>query len=115
VLTSVTLLYDKRVAVDDEMTPSTHDHTPALSYSREDAWLLHAALLSYLDREAASGRDTTPIAQLLISIETGQSKFDRHELKILRDALVSHITEASPHEQARSRELLCQINSILRT
>ncbi|WP_318567780.1 hypothetical protein [Salinigranum marinum] len=88
------------------MTTPTHNRPASFDLSREEAWVLHAALTSTVDR--ALDADETPryARSLVLRIEAGETAFDAPELRVLADALATYLEDAPERDEAIAARLL---------
>lgn len=86
------------------MAPPDPD-TGGVAFSREEAWVAHAALLDACDRAAETGDDAGPYRRPLRDIEQGRA-LDPPEAALLRDALVEYLGDAPIRDRALGRALL---------
>jgi hypothetical protein len=84
------------------MAQSCHGPAP-LGLSREEAWVLHAAVVRQLERELEAGTDPTAVETLRARIEDCES-LDSAHLDAAERALRSYLDDAPerdrPHAQA---------------
>ncbi|ESS02903.1 MAG: hypothetical protein A07HR67_02410 [uncultured archaeon A07HR67] len=78
-----------------------------VAFSREEAWVAHAALLDACDRAAETGEDVARYRRPLRDIEQGRP-LDPPEVALLRDALVEYLGDAPIRDRALGRALLCR-------
>jgi hypothetical protein len=76
-----------------------------VAFSREEAWVAHAALLDACDRAAETGEDVARYRRPLRDIEQGRP-LDPSEVALLRDALVEYLGDAPIRDRALGRALL---------
>ncbi len=87
------------------MTPPTNDGRITLPFSREEAWVAHAALLAASETAVNAGDDAPAQLRPLDGIERGRD-FTRSEIVLLRDALVDYLGDAPVRDRAPGRTLL---------
>ncbi|MFB9825269.1 MULTISPECIES: DUF7853 family protein [Halobaculum] len=79
-----------------------------LAFSREEAWVVHAALLDGV-RTAVEAGDATegfPELDALAAIEDGRERFDPAEVDVIRGALEAYLPGAPPRDLAPGRAAL---------
>lgn len=79
-----------------------------LAFPREEAWVVHAALLDRVRSAVESGDDSEGYPELdaLTAIETGRERFAPDEATVIRDALESYLLGAPPRDLAPGRAAL---------
>ncbi len=108
------------------MTPPRDDASDALTFSREEAWVAHAALLAACERFVADETDmvasidadaarvdtaeTPPHGRPLRSIERDEP-LDDEETALLREALVDYLGDAPVRDRAAGRALLRRLSA----
>lgn len=95
------------------MTTPTHDRPPTQDLSREETWVLHAALTSALDR-ALDAEDTPRYARsLVLQLEAGETAFDEGDLRYLADALTVYLEDAPERDEPVAARLLDRVRDAL--
>lgn len=94
------------------MTPPTNDGRTALEFTREEAWVAHAALLAAGEEAVDGGDDAPPQLRPVRSIERGH-ELDDEELAVLRAALVDYLGEAPVRDRAPGRAVLRDVEAVL--
>lgn len=94
------------------MTPQSNDGRTAFEFTREEAWVAHAALLAASEEAVDGGDDAPPQLRPVRSIERERA-LDAAELELLRDALVNYLGEAPIRDRAPGRSLLEGIEETL--
>lgn len=91
------------------MTTPTHNRPVSFDLSREEAWVLHAALTSALDR--ALDADETPryARSLVLQVEAGETAFDPTARQFVADALATHLEDAPERDEAVAATLLARV------
>jgi hypothetical protein len=92
------------------MAPPGTD-TSGVAFSREEAWVAHAALLDACDRAAETGEDVARYRRPLRDIEQGRP-LDPPAVALLRDALVEYLGDAPIRDRALGRALLCRTDDV---
>jgi hypothetical protein len=89
---------------------STTCHGPdGVDLSREEAWVLHAALTRAVDR-ALDADETPRYAQsLVLQVEAGETAFGATALRYLADVLATHLEDAPERDEAVAATLLSRI------
>lgn len=96
------------------MTSSAHDSPVTLDLSREEAWVLHASLLGYLEREADAGNPASDALSLLRTLERATCPvLDRSDLQLVRTVLVEHMADAPLRDRATCRSILSEVRQAL--
>ncbi|MFB6177401.1 MAG: hypothetical protein ABEI99_09710 [Halobaculum sp.] len=96
------------------MTSTPVRGTAELSFSRAEAWVVHDALRAAVRGAAESDEPLEPEVDLLRSIEAGEEQFSHGETEVVRDALVSYLTDAPLRDQKPGRDAIRRIRSELR-
>lgn len=78
-----------------------------VAFSREEAWVAHAALLDARDRAVEAGDDAARYRRPLRDIEQRRA-LDPSAAALLRDALVEYLGDAPIRDRALGRALLCR-------
>ncbi|QZY00659.1 hypothetical protein [Halobaculum rubrum] len=79
-----------------------------LAFSREEAWVVHAALLDRV-RTAVEAGDTAegyPELDALTALEDGRERFAPDEIGVVRRALEVYLRSAPPRDLAPGRAAL---------
>lgn len=73
-----------------------------LAFSREEAWVVHAALLDRVRKavDAGDSEECYPELDALTAIEAGRERFDPGEVSVIRDALKAYLVTAPPRDLA---------------
>lgn len=90
------------------MANPIEDEWRTLAFSREEAWVVHAALLDGV-RTAVEAGDTSegyPELDALTAIEDGRERFDPDEIAVIRRALDAYLPRAPPRDLAPGRAAL---------
>lgn len=79
-----------------------------LAFSREEAWVVHAALLDRVQTavEAGDSSEGYPELDALTAIEDGRERFDPDEIAVIRGALEAYLRRAPPRDLAPGRAAL---------
>jgi hypothetical protein len=95
------------------MTTPTHNRPASFDLSREEAWVLHAALASALDR--ALDADETPryARSLVLQIESGEIEFDPAALRFVSDALEAYLDDVPERDREIAERLLDRVRTAL--
>ena len=94
------------------MSPPRNDSPIEPTFTREEAWVAHAALLAACERSVGDGSDgesPPPYRRALYSIERGRP-LDPAEAALLRDALVDYLGDAPVRDRAIGRTLLRRVD-----
>ncbi len=94
------------------MSPPRNDAPIEPTFTREEAWVAHAALLAACERFVGDGSDgegPPPHRRVLYSIERDQP-LDTDEAALLRDALVDYLGDAPVRDRAIGRTLLRRVD-----
>jgi hypothetical protein len=82
------------------MTASAHDCPTALDLSREEAWVVHAALLASVERLVDDGEDAERALALVSTLEE-DADFGCDELEYLADVLRAYLGDCAPSRDRR--------------
>ncbi|WP_435067876.1 hypothetical protein [Haloplanus sp. C73] len=86
------------------MSPA-HRHGPrGVDLSREEAWVLHAAVLDHAERTVAAGRDPAQAVAVLDRIEAGE-RLDETARTVAQDALETYLESAPERDRALADEI----------
>lgn len=79
-----------------------------LAFAREEAWVVHVALLARVRRAVEDGDadDSYPELEALEALEDGRERFSPHEVSVIRSALEAYLTAAPPRDVAPGRAAL---------
>ncbi|MEF8801433.1 MAG: hypothetical protein V5A38_04685 [Halolamina sp.] len=97
------------------MANPEHENGVTLELSEEEEWVLHAALLDHLDRQADGGTDEEPEAiPLLEQLEADDELvLVREHLALARDVLSEYLAGAPLRDRATCRSILSEIRENL--
>jgi len=106
------------------MADPKHDDGARLDLGDEEQWVLHAALLDYLDRRAddATDGETTPLdevdgddaVELLDALEDDEPlRLDREGLLLVRELLSEYLAGAPLRDRATCRSVLSEVRDEL--
>jgi len=94
------------------MPPSTNGNRTALSLSREEAWIAHAALLDAGAAAVDAGDDAPAQCRPIRRIERDRA-LDAEGAELLRDALVEYLGDAPVRDRAPGRTLLRRVDDAI--
>lgn len=95
------------------MTASAHDCPTELDLTREEAWALHAALLSTVEETVDAGEDPDHAVDLLRRFEEGDD-FERDELEFLAEVLRDYVDGGAPsRDRDPARDVIDGIQTTL--
>lgn len=80
------------------MSPTTHHGPEGVDLSREQAWVLHDALLDYVERVVEADDSPDHAMEVLDRVETGES-LDTLDRVLAREALSAYLDD--PPERDR--------------
>jgi len=91
-----------------EMADTVEGGWQTLAFPREEAWVVHVALLDRVRRavEADDGPEGYPELDALAAIENGRERFDAEEVVVVRRALDAYLRRAPPRDLAPGRAAL---------
>ena len=96
------------------MTSSAHDSRVTLDLGPEEAWVLHASLLDYLEREADAGNPAPAALSLLRTLERATSpELDLEGLRLVQTVLVEYMGDAPLRDRATCRAILARVRGSL--
>jgi len=78
--------------------------------SREEAWVLHAAVLDHAERVAATGRAPDRAVAVLDRIEACDP-LDATDIDLVRDALSTYLDGAPARDRDPAREVLATLST----
>ncbi|SHH13296.1 DUF7853 family protein [Halobaculum gomorrense] len=92
------------------MAEPVEDRWRTLAFSREEAWVVHAALLDRVRTavEAGDSSEGFPELDALTAIEDGRERFGPEETAVVRRALEAYLRRAPPRDLAPGRAALRQ-------
>ncbi|WP_101295233.1 DUF7853 family protein [Halegenticoccus soli] len=93
------------------MTASAHNPA-ALDLTREEAWVVHAAVLAAIERELDDGNDAPDELALLRALEADDG-FEPDQLRLLRRILSQYLTDAPDRDDEPGRSVLDDIELAL--
>lgn len=95
------------------MTAPAHDCPTTLDLTREEAWVLHAALLDAVERELEDGGNAERTLTILVRLEEGRA-FDRDQLERLASVLREYVDGTVPSRDRRpARDVLRSVETAL--
>lgn len=95
------------------MTPSARDCPTGLDLSLEERWVLHAALLSDVERTVENDDDPARAVSLLARLEDGDA-FERDELAFFARVLRDYVDGCAPSRDCRpARSVIGDIETTL--
>ncbi|MFC7135951.1 hypothetical protein [Halobaculum litoreum] len=79
-----------------------------LAFSREEAWVVHAALLDRVRAAVEAKEDSEGFPELdaMTALEAGRERFDPFEVEVIREALERYLAGAPPRDLAPGRAAL---------
>ncbi|WP_313693154.1 hypothetical protein [Halorarum halobium] len=95
------------------MPAPVRDGTTLLEVSREEAWVVHAALMEQL-RTAAADRDPDAVeVDALDRLDDARDRFTLEQVRAIRDALVEYLVDAPLRDRQPGRRALRTADSAL--
>jgi hypothetical protein len=91
------------------MSPTCHG-PDGLDCSREEAWVLHAAVLDHVERLVAADRSPDRAMAILDRVEACES-LDADDRKLVRDALSTYLDDAPERDRAPVRQMLTTLST----
>lgn len=85
----------------------------ALDFSREEAWVVHAALLAEIGQLTEEGEESTAECRLLQKLEAERPQFDADEVELIRGALNAYLADAPLRDRAPGRAALNSVQKSL--
>ncbi|QLG60630.1 DUF7853 family protein [Halorarum salinum] len=98
------------------MPAPVRDRTALLDVTREEAWVVHSALMEQLRADAAGDGDPDGDAvevDALERLERSPVQFTPDEARAVREALVEYLAHAPPRDRAPGRAALRTTESVL--
>lgn len=94
------------------MTEPAHEEPAAVEFSREEAWVVHDALLSAIEAAVDAGVESPAELRTLRAVEADEG-FDERDLDRIGDALVSYLGDAPLRDRAPGRTALRDVRGVL--
>ncbi|WP_251328716.1 hypothetical protein [Haloplanus pelagicus] len=91
------------------MSPATCHGPDGVDLSREQAWVLHAALLDHVERTVDAGRSPDRAVAILERTETCEP-LDPADRALVRDALTTYLTDAPARDRKPARAILTALD-----
>jgi len=92
------------------MSP-THCHGPdGLDLSREEAWVLHAAVLDHVERLVTADRSPDRAMAILDRVEACEP-LDSTDRELVRDALAAYLDDAPERDRTAVQEMLAALST----
>lgn len=88
------------------MTTPARNRPTSLDQSHREAWVLHAALTSALDRALEAGETPHYLRSLVLRVEAGETAFNPAALSFVADALATYLETAPDRDEAIAARLL---------
>ncbi|WP_152039626.1 DUF7853 family protein [Salinigranum salinum] len=95
------------------MTTPTHNRPASFDLSREEAWVLHTALTSALDRALDAGETPRYARALVLQLESGETEFDLTARRFVADALATYLEDVPDRDAAIAARLLDRLRDTL--
>jgi hypothetical protein len=93
------------------MPPTTCHGPDGVDLSREEAWVLHAAVLDHVERTVAADRSPDRAMDVLERVEACDP-LDPTDRSLARDALVTYLDDDAPErDRAPGREILAALST----
>lgn len=95
------------------MTASAHNSPTSLDLTREQAWVVHAALVAAVERLVDDEQDPSDALSLIHSLEVDET-FEEDELEYLLDALRTYAEEDAPsRDRASAKHVIADVEAEL--
>lgn len=94
------------------MSEPAHEDPAAIEFDREEAWVVHTALLTSIEADLDAGEESSAEIRLLREVEA-DAAFDTSELALVRDALVAYLGDAPLRDRAPGRAALRRIHATI--
>jgi len=91
------------------MSPTCHG-PDGLDCSREEAWVLHAAVLDHVERLVTADRSPDRAMAILDRVEACEP-LDATDRKLVRDALSTYLDDAPERDRAPVRQMLAALSA----
>lgn len=85
----------------------------ALDFSREEAWVVHAALLARIGRLTEDGKEAAAECRTLRKLEAERPQFETDEAELLFEALGEYLADAPLRDRAPGRAALDSVRKTL--
>lgn len=93
------------------MSPSTCHGPDGVDLSREQAWILHSALLDHIERLVAADRSPDHAIDVLEQIETCDP-LDTSDRRLAHDALSTYLDDAPERDRDPARAALESLQAL---
>lgn len=91
---------------------TTHDRCAALDLTREEAWVVHAAVLATVERAIEHGDEPPAHAlEVLSDVESGAVCLGDSGLEVVREALSAHLADAPARDRPAARSALDAVDA----
>ncbi|MFB6102772.1 MAG: hypothetical protein ABEJ73_09415 [Haloplanus sp.] len=92
------------------MSPTTCHGPDGVDLSREEAWVLHAAVLDHIERTVAADRSPERGVAVLDRVEACEP-LDSAGRGLVRDALAAYLDGAPERDRAPARAILAALST----
>ncbi|GAB3320498.1 hypothetical protein EI982_13255 [Haloplanus rallus] len=92
------------------MCPATCHGPDGLDLSREEAWVLHVAILAHVERRVEAGRSPDRGVALLDRVEACEP-LDTGDRSLVRGALTTYLTDAPERDREPARSILSTLDA----
>jgi len=92
---------------------AAHDHAASLDLTRQEAWVIHAALLDHIERSLAEGDEAPQSVSLLERMEADGDAFTPAQLRLLREALAEYLVDPPARDRPTAERLLVAIEDAM--
>ena len=89
----------------------TRERCVTVDLTREQSWMLHAALVDHIDRAIDDGRTPSDAIDALKHVEGDETCLDASQRSLVRDAVVSFLDDAGARDRATGGAVLDAIDA----
>ena len=97
------------------MSAPVRDRSAVLAFTREESWVVHAALLERIREAVEAGESDDGYAELdaLATLESDADRFAPREVRALHASLVGYLVDAPLRDRPPGRAALATVSDAL--
>lgn len=97
------------------MSAPVRDRSAELTFSPEEAWVVHAALLARIDEVTEAGGPDDGVAErgALSTLESDADRFPPAQVRAIHLSLVGYLADAPLRDRPHARAALATVNDAL--